>query len=358
MAKVREHKIAQINGDGIGNEVVPEGIRVLDVAGERFGYKLAWTPFPWSCEHYHKTGEMMPKNGLEILKGFEAIFLGAVGYPGVPDHVSLWGLLVPIRRGFQQYANVRPVWTMKGIESPLRKIEGGKIDLLVVRENTEGEYSNVGGRMFEGTDREFCVQESVFTRRGVQNIMRYAFEQARKRERKHVTSVTKSNGICITMPYWDEVFRAVSKEYPDVKTDQYHIDSLCATLVGHPERFDVIVCSNLFGDIVSDLCPALAGSLGIAPSASLNPEREFPSTFEPVHGSAPDIYGKNIANPIAQILTGAMMIEHLGYPEAARTIEKAVEVVVAEGKVLTRDLGGEATTQQVGKAVAELVKSL
>ena len=245
------------------------------------------------------------------------------------------------------------------MESPLRRIEGGKIDLLVVRENTEGEYSNVGGRMFEGTDREFCVQESVFTRRGVRNIMQYAFEQARKRERKHVTSVTKSNGICITMPYWDEVFREISKEYPDVRTDQYHIDSLCATLVGASrDRFDVIVCSNLFGDIVSDLCPALAGSLGIAPSASLNPERAFPSTFEPVHGSAPDIYGKNIANPIAQILTGAMMIEHLGYPEAARTIEKAVEIVVAERKVLTRDLGGEATTQQMGKAIAGLVATL
>ncbi len=358
MAKVREHKIAVINGDGIGNEVVPEGMRVLDAAGERFGFKMAWTSFPWSCEHYHKTGEMMPKNGLEILKAFEAIFLGAVGYPGVPDHVSLWGLLVPIRRGFQQYANVRPVKTMKGIESPLRNIEGGKIDLYVVRENTEGEYSNVGGRMFEGTDREFCVQESVFTKRGCENIMRYAFNLARKREKKLVTSVTKSNGICITMPYWDEMFQSVSKEFPDVKTNHFHIDSLCATLVAHPDRFDVIVCSNLFGDIVSDLAPALAGSLGVAPSASLNPERIFPSTFEPVHGSAPDIAGKGIANPIAQILTGAMMIDHLGYPEAAKTIEKAAEAVILDKKYRTRDLGGEASTQQVGKAVAELVATL
>ncbi|MGZ8474074.1 MAG: tartrate dehydrogenase [Candidatus Deferrimicrobiaceae bacterium] len=357
MAAGKEHKIAVVMGDGIGKEVVPEGMKVLDVAGERFGYRMSWTEFPWSCEHYHKTGVMMPEDGLETLKKYEAVFLGAVGYPGVPDHVSLWGLLVPIRRGFQQYANVRPVKTMEGMESPLRRIEGGKIDILVVRENTEGEYSNVGGRMFEGTEHEFVVQESVFTRRGVRNIMKYAFEEARKRK-KHVTSVTKSNGICITMPYWDELFREISKEYPDIRTDQYHIDSLCATLVAHPERFDVIVASNLFGDIVSDLCPALAGSLGIAPSASLNPERAFPSTFEPVHGSAPDIYGKNIANPIAQILTGAMMIEHLGYPEAARRIEKAVEIVVAERKVLTRDLGGEASTQQMGKAIAGLVATL
>ena len=332
MTKVREHKIALINGDGIGNEVVPEGIRVLDVAGERFGYKIAWTPFPWSCEHYHKTGEMMPKNGLEILKGFEAIFLGAVGYPGVPDHVSLWGLLVPIRRGFQQYANVRPVKTLKGIDSPLRKIEGGKIDILVVRENTEGEYSNVGGRMFEGTEREFCVQESVFTRRGVQNIMRYGFEQARKRERKHVTSVTKSNGICITMPYWDEVFRAISKEYPDVKTDQYHIDSLCATLVAHPERFDVIVCSNLFGDIVSDLCPGAGGKPRHRPVGQPEPGAGVPVDVRAGARLGARHRRQGIANPIAQILTGAMMIEHLGHPEAARTIEKAVEVVVAEGK--------------------------
>ncbi len=358
MATGKEHRIAVIMGDGIGKEVVPEGMKVLDVAGKRFGFKLAWESYPWSCEHYHKTGEMMPKDGLEILKRYDAIFLGAVGYPGVPDHVSLWGLLVPIRRGFQQYANIRPVKTMKGIESPLRKIEGGKIDLLVVRENTEGEYSNVGGRMFEGTEHEFVVQESVFTRRGVRNVMKYAFDEARKRERRHVTSVTKSNGICITMPYWDELFREIAKKYPDVKTDQYHIDSLCATLVSHPERFDVIVCSNLFGDIVSDLCPALAGSLGIAPSASLNPEREFPSTFEPVHGSAPDIYGKGIANPVGQILTGAMMIEHLGYPEAARTIEKAVEVAVGEKEIRTRDLGGEASTQQMGKAIADLVASI
>ena len=358
MPTVHEHKIAVIMGDGIGKEVVPEGTRVLDAAGERFGFKLVWTPFPWSCEYYNSTGEMMPKNGLDILKGYEAIFLGAVGYPGVPDHVSLWGLLVPIRRGFQQYVNFRPVRSMRGIASPLRNIEGGKIDFCVVRENTEGEYSNIGGKMFEGTEQEFVVQEAVFTRKGVERIMRYSFDLARKREKKKVTSATKSNGIVFTMPYWDEIFRGIAKEYPDVKADQYHVDSLCATLVVHPEKFDVVVASNLFGDIISDLGPALAGSLGIAPSASLNPERKFPSLFEPVHGSAPDIAGKGIANPIGQILSGALMVHHLGYPDAARTIEKAVEGAVADRKIRTRDLGGEASTQQMGKAIAELVATL
>jgi tartrate dehydrogenase/decarboxylase/D-malate dehydrogenase len=358
MPTVREHKIAVIMGDGIGKEVVPEGTRVLDAAGERFGFRLAWTPFPWSCEYYNSTGEMMPKNGLEILKAYEAIFLGAVGYPGVLDHVSLWGLLVPIRRGFQQYVNFRPVKSMRGIESPLRNIEGGKIDFCVVRENTEGEYSNIGGKMFEGTEQEFVVQEAVFTRKGVERIMRYSFDLARKREKKKVTSATKSNGIVFTMPYWDEIFREIAKEYPDVKADQYHVDSLCATLVGHPEKFDVVVGSNLFGDILSDLGPALTGSLGIAPTASLNPERKFPSLFEPVHGSAPDIAGKGIANPIGQILSGALMLEHLGYSEAARTIEKAVEGAVADRKIRTRDLGGDASTEQMGKAIAALVATL
>jgi tartrate dehydrogenase/decarboxylase/D-malate dehydrogenase len=353
-----KHKIAVIMGDGIGNEVVPEGTRVLDAAGERFGFKLEWTPFPWSCEYYHSTGEMMPKNGLDILKEYEAIFLGAVGYPGVPDHVSLWGLLIPIRRGFQQYVNFRPVKSMRGIASPLRNIDGGKIDFCVVRENTEGEYSNIGGKMFEGTDQEFVVQEAVFTRMGVERIMRYAFDLARKREKKKVTSATKSNGIVFTMPYWDEIFKGIAKEYRDVKTDQYHIDSLTAMFVLHPEIFDVVVGSNLFGDILSDLGPALAGSLGIAPSASLNPERKFPSMFEPVHGSAPDIAGKGIANPIGQILSGALMVHHLGYPEAARTIEKAVEVAVGDRNIKTRDLGGEASTQQMGKAIAEQVTTL
>ncbi len=353
-----KHRIAVIMGDGIGKEVVPEGMRVLDVAAERFGFKLAWTPFPWSCEYYSSKGEMMPKNGMDILKEYESIFLGAVGYPGVPDHVSLWGLLIPIRRGFQQYVNFRPVRNMRGMTSPLRNIEEGKIDFCVVRENNEGEYSNIGGKMYEGTDQEFVVQETVFTRKGVERIMRAAFDVARKREKKKVTSVTKSNGIVFTMPYWDEIFKGIAKEYPDVKTDQYHVDALSAMFVQHPEQFDVVVGSNLFGDILSDLGAAVAGSLGIAPSASLNPERKFPSMFEPVHGSAPDIAGKGIANPIGQILSGALMVDHLGYPEAAKAIEKAVEVAVADRKIRTRDLGGEASTQQMGKAIAELVATL
>jgi len=353
----RKHKIAVIMGDGIGKEVVPEGMRVLDVAGERFGFKLAWTPFPWSCEYYTSTGEMMPKNGLDILKEYEAIFLGAIGYPDVPDHVSLWGLLIPIRRGFQQYVNFRPVKNMRGITSPLRNIEAGKIDFCVVRENSEGEYSTIGGIMYEGTDQEFVVQEAIFTRKGVERIMRFAFDLARKRKRK-VTSVTKSNGIVFTMPYWDKIFKRIAKEYEDVKTDQYHVDALAAKFVLHPEEFDVVVGSNLFGDILSDLGPALAGSLGIAPSANLNPDRKFPSMFEPVHGSAPDIAGKRIANPIGQILSGALMIDQLGYLEAARTIEKAVEVAVADRNIRTRDLGGVASTQQMGEAIAELVATL
>ncbi|HYA94249.1 MAG TPA: tartrate dehydrogenase [Thermodesulfobacteriota bacterium] len=357
MLTERKHKIAVIMGDGIGKEVVPEGMRVLDVAGERFGFKLAWTPFPWSCEYYTSTGEMMPKNGLDILKEYEAIFLGAIGYPDVPDHVSLWGLLIPIRRGFQQYVNFRPVKNMRGITSPLRNIEAGKIDFCVVRENNEGEYSTIGGIMYEGTDQEFVVQEAIFTRKGVERIMRFAFDLARKRKRK-VTSVTKSNGIVFTMPYWDKIFKRIAKEYEDVKTDQYHVDALAAKFVLHPEEFDVVVGSNLFGDILSDLGPALAGSLGIAPSANLNPDRKFPSMFEPVHGSAPDIAGKRIANPIGQILSGALMIDQLGYLEAARTIEKAVEVAVADRNIRTRDLGGVASTQQMGEAIAELVGTL
>ncbi len=354
----KKHKIAVIMGDGIGKEVVPEGTRVLDVAAKRFGFKLEWKPFPWSCEYYKSTGEMMPKNGLEILKQYEAIFLGAVGYPGVPDHVSLWGLLIPIRRGFQQYVNFRPVKNMKGITSPLRNIEAGQIDFCVVRENNEGEYSNIGGMMYEGTEQEFVVQETVFTRKGVEKIMKFAFDLARKRKKKMVTSVTKSNGIVFTMPYWDEIFRRTAKGYGNVKTEQYHVDALAAAFVLNPAKFDVVVGSNLFGDILSDLGAAVAGSLGIAASGNINPERNFPSTFEPVHGSAPDIAGKGLANPIGQILSGALMVDQLGYPEAARAIEKAVEVAVGDKNIKTRDLGGDATTQQMGKAITELMATV
>jgi len=288
-----------IPGDGIGKEVVPEGLRVLEAAGRRFQLSFSWQHFDWSCETYLKTGKMMPDGGLEQLRPFDAIFLGAVGYPGVPDHISLWGLLIPIRRGFEQYVNLRPVRLLEGIETPLKNFEPGQIDFCVVRENNEGEYSDVGGRIFRGTDEELVMQESIFTRRGVDRILRYAFNLARKR-RSHVTSATKSNGIIHTMPYWDERFRAIAQEFPGIRTDQYHIDILTAHFVRHPDWFDVVVGSNLFGDILSDLGPAVTGSIGIAPSANLNPERKYPSMFEPVHGSAPDIAGKGIANPIGK----------------------------------------------------------
>src|SRR5215467_7343645 len=287
--------IAVIPGDGIGKEVVPEGIRVLDAAGGRFGFQLDWHFFDWSCETYLTTGRMMPLDGLDQLCRFDAIFLGAVGRPDVMDHISLWGLLIPIRRGFQQYVNLRPVRLFEGLESPLKT--PGQINFAIVRENSEGEYSKIGGRLYEDTDEEIVIQETIFTKKGVDRVLRFAFELARTRK-KHLTSATKSNGIIHTMPFWDERFRKLCVEYPDVRTDQYHIDILTAHFVRHPDWFDVVVGSNLFGDILSDLGPAVAGSIGMAPSANLNPEREYPSMFEPVHGSAPDIAGKGIANPI------------------------------------------------------------
>ena len=348
-------RIAVIAGDGIGKEVVPEGIRVLNAAGNRFGFQLTWDFFPWGCEYYLSHGEMIPPDGLETLKGFNAIFLGAVGAPGVPDHISLWGLLLPIRRTFRQYINLRPVRLLQGIQSPLKDKTPGDIDVIVVRENNEGEYSNVGGMMYAGTDQEMVLQTSIFTRIGVERVIRFAFVLANKRPKRHLTSATKSNGIIYTMPYWDEMFHRISKEYPEVHADQYHIDGLAAGLVLHPEKFDVLVASNLFGDILSDLTPALAGSLGIAPSGNLNPEGDFPSMFEPVHGSAPDIAGKGIANPIGQIWSGAMMLHHLGHVDAAWAIETAIEKVLADGKTITPDLGGTATTREVGEAIAEHV---
>jgi tartrate dehydrogenase/decarboxylase / D-malate dehydrogenase len=294
---LKTYKIAVIEGDGIGREVVPEGIRVLEAAARRFDLSLSWQHFNWSCETYLSTGRMMPKDGLEQLRPFDAVFLGAVGYPGVPDHISLWGLLIPIRRAFQQYVNLRPIRLLEGIESPLRHREAGDIDFCIVRENNEGEYSEVGGRLHKNTDLEMAIQETVFTRKGCDRIITYAFELARTRK-NHVTSATKSNGIVFTMPFWDERFTAVAKNYPQVKADQYHIDILSAHFVSHPDRFDVVVGSNLFGDILSDLGAAVVGSMGLAPSANLNPEHEYPSMFEPVHGSAPDIAGKKIANPV------------------------------------------------------------
>ena len=349
------HRIAVIPGDGIGKEVVPEGIRVLEAAGKRFGFDFEWTTFDWSCERYAKTGAMMPEDGLEQLKKFEAIFLGAVGFPGVPDHISLWGLLIPIRRGFQQYINLRPVRLLQGVKSPLAGRTSADIDMIIVRENAEGEYSEVGGRFNRGTADELAVQVAMFTRKGCDRVIKYAFDIAQKRKRKHLTSATKSNGIIHSMPYWDERFALMAKKYPDVKTAQFHIDILTAHFVQHPDWFDVVVASNLFGDILSDLGPAVAGSIGIAPGGNINPEKEFPSMFEPVHGAAPDIAGKAIANPIAQIWTGAMMLDHLGHEDAGAAVVQAIEKVVAGGKVLTRDLGGQASTPDVGKAVAALL---
>jgi tartrate dehydrogenase/decarboxylase / D-malate dehydrogenase len=349
-----KHKIAVIAGDGIGKEVVPEGIRVLDAAGRKFGFEFHWDELPWSCDHYLQHGRMMPEDGLERIRQHDAVFLGAVGFPSVPDHISLWGLLIALRRGFQQYANIRPVRLMPGIKSPLADRAPGDIDFIVVRENNEGEYSAIGGRSFEGTEEEVVLQTSVFTRRGVDRILRYAFELAATREARHVTSATKSNGVFIAMPYWDERFKAMAERYPDIRTSQYHIDILTALFVRNPDRFDVVVASNLFGDILSDLGPACTGTIAIAPSANLNPEREFPSMFEPVHGSAPDIYGRNISNPVGQIWSGAMMLDHLGHKEAGATVLRAIETVLAEGPH-TPDMGGTASTQELGKAIADAV---
>ncbi len=302
-----------------------------------------------------KTGQMMPDDGIELLKGFDAIYLGAVGFPGVADHVSLWGLLIPIRREMRQYVNLRPVRLLKGIDSPLKDREASDIDFYVVRENNEGEYSEIGGRMYAGTDLEMVVQENVFTRNGVDRILKYAFELARSRAAKHLTSATKSNGIVYTMPYWDERFAEMAKHYPDIEVDQYHIDILTANFVLHPDWFDVVVGSNLFGDILSDLGPAIAGTIGIAPSANINPENEYPSMFEPVHGSAPDIAGRGIANPIGQIWSGAMMLEHLGEPDAAASIESAIERVLAESDIHTPDMGGKAATRELGGAIEQII---
>ncbi len=352
------YHIAVIPGDGIGKEVMPEGVRVLDAAARKFGFTLSLDHFDWNCDRLLKSGEWMPENWKDLVGGHHAIYFGATGWPArVPDHVSLWSSLIKFRRDFDQYVNLRPVKLMPGIPCPLAGRKPGDIDYYVIRENTEGEYSSVGGRMFEGTDREFVTQQSCFTRKGVDRIMKFAFELALKRVRQHVTSATKSNGISITMPYWDERFAAMSKQYPHVKTAQYHIDGLTIQMVLNPQRFDVIVASNLFGDILSDLGPATAGTIGIAPSGNINPERVFPSLFEPVHGSAPDIYGRMIANPIGQIWSGAMMLEHLGEPAAGAAIVKAIEHVLESGSDAPRtpDIGGAASTSDLGKAIAAAI---
>lgn len=353
------HRIAIIAGDGIGTEVMPEGIRALEATAKRFNIDLEFTTFEFgSCDYYLEHGQMLPDDWFEQLKGFDALFYGAVGWPDkVPDHISLWGSLLQFRRRFDQYINLRPCKLMPGIKSPLAGRKPGDIDFYVVRENTEGEYSSVGGKMFEGTDREVVIQDTVMTRTGVDRVLKYAFELAQTRPRKKLTSATKSNGISITMPYWDERVVEMAKGYPEIAVDKFHIDILTANFVLHPDWFDVVVGSNLFGDILSDLGPACTGTIGIAPSANINPEGNFPSLFEPVHGSAPDIAGKGIANPIGQIWSGAMMLEHLGYKEAGDAMVTAIEEVLSEGDttVLTRDVGGEGTTASLGKAIANAI---
>lgn len=360
MAKAKRktpvHRIAVIPGDGIGHEVVPEGIKVLEAVGRRFNIDFSWETFDWSCQRFKKKGAMMPEDGLDRIRHHDAVFLGAVGWPGVPDHVSLWGLLIPIRRGFQQYINLRPVRLFEGVKSPLADRKPGDIDYMIVRENNEGEYSAIGGRMFEGTELEAAIQQSVFTRKGCDRVMRYAFNLAMTRKRREVTSATKSNGISISMPYWDERFAAIATEFPKVKTNQFHIDILTAHLVRNPHWFDVIVGSNLFADILSDLGPATTGTIAIAPGGNINPEHDYPSMFEPVHGSAPDIAGKGIANPVGQIWSGAMMLEHLGHKEAAAAIIRAIERLFAETDVRTRDMGGKVTCKELGRAIVELLK--
>ena len=347
------YNIAVIAGDGIGKEVMPEAIKVLEAVASKHDLDFKFDEKDWSCERYHKTGAMMPEDGLASIKEHDSILLGAVGFPGVPDHISLWGLLIPIRRDFNQYVNLRPVRLFEGMRCPLAGREPGEIDMLIVRENVEGEYSAIGGRQYEGTAQEMAVQQSIFTKKGIEQIMRYAFEAAKQRDRKQVTSATKSNGIIHSMPYWDERFEAISAEYPDITTDKFHIDILTAHFVRNPHWFDVVVGSNLFGDILSDLGPAVTGTIGIAPGANINPEREFPSMFEPVHGSAPDIAGQGICNPIGEIWSAAMMLEHLGHKEAADDIVTAIETVIRDSNVKTPDMGGKANTRELGQAVVD-----
>ena len=348
------HHIAVIPGDGIGKEVMQEGVRVLEAVSGRLGVRLEieWLDFA-SCDYFLTHGQMLPDDWFQTLSRYHAIYFGAVGWPAkVPDHVSLWGSLLQFRRRFDQYVNLRPVRLMPGVPSPLAGRRPGEIDFMIVRENTEGEYSSIGGRAFEGTDREVVIQETIMTRTGVDRILRYAFDLARRRERKHLTSATKSNGIHVSMPYWDERFEAVGAEYPDVRLDKYHIDALAAQFVLHPDRFDVVVASNLFGDILSDLGPACTGTIGIAPSGNIDPTRKHPSLFEPVHGSAPDIAGRGVANPVGQIWAGAMMLEHLGESDAAAAVVGAIERSLASPSGRTADLGGKLNTEQCGRAIA------
>ena len=351
-------KIAVIPGDGIGKEVMPEGLRVLQAAAKRFDFSLQFTHVDWArCDYYQQTGQMMPDDWKAQLSGMDAIYFGAVGWPAtVPDHISLWGSLLKFRREFDQYVNLRPVRLFEGVPCPLAGRKPGDIDFLVVRENTEGEYTKLGGIMYEGTEREIVIQENVFSRHGADRVLKFAFELAPSRTRKHLTVATKSNGIAISMPWWDGRADLMAQAYPKVTVDKQHIDILCARFVLQPTRFDVVVASNLFGDILTDLGPACTGTIGLAPSANLNPDRTFPSLFEPVHGSAPDIYGKNIANPVAMIWSGALMLDFLGCRPAHDAIVSAIETVLAQGP-RTPDLGGTSSTTDIGEAIAKLISA-
>ena len=352
-----KYNIAVIPGDGIGTEVVPEALKVLEVVSNKYGINLELDHFDFSSyEYYSKHGQMMPDDWKSQIGSHDALFFGAVGWPEkIPDHVSLWGSLLKFRREFDQYINLRPVKLMPGVPSPLANKKPGDIDFYIIRENTEGEYSSIGGKMFPDTDREIVMQETVMSRVGVDRVLKFAFELAQKTEKKHLTSATKSNGISITMPYWDERVESMAKTYPEIKWDKYHIDILCAHFVLNPEKFNVVVASNLFGDILSDLGPACTGTIGIAPSGNINPEKNFPSLFEPVHGSAPDIAGKGIANPIGQIWAGAMMLEHLGHKNASDDIVRAIEEVLEKEEYRTGDLGGKASTSTCGSAIADAI---
>ena len=360
---MKSFRIAVIPGDGIGKEIMPEGLRVLEAVGRKFDIQFKFDELDWSCDYHAKHGRMMPEDGLKQLEKHDAVYFGAVGWPAMlPDHISLWGLLIPFRRGYDQYVNLRPARLMPGIIAPVVRKDGGRrepgeIDMFIVRENTEGEYSSIGGRMFPGTEREIVMQETVMSRIGVDRVLKFAFELARSRPKKHLTSATKSNGIAITMPYWDERVAAMAANYPDVRVDKFHIDILTAHFVQRPDYFDVVVASNLFGDILSDLGPACTGTIGIAPSANLNPDRRYPSLFEPVHGSAPDIAGQQIANPIGQIWCGAMMLDFLGYRQAHDAVLSAIEKLLdpGSGAPRTPDIGGAARTIDVGRAIAELI---
>jgi tartrate dehydrogenase/decarboxylase / D-malate dehydrogenase len=353
--------IAALAGDGIGKEVLPIGMQAVQAAASRYGVRIDWQEKAWaSCDWYAQHGDMMPPDWKEQLMPMDAIYFGAVGWPAtVPDHISLWGSLLKFRREFDQYVNLRPCVLMPGIPSPLAGRKPGDIDFFVVRENTEGEYSSIGGRMFEGTEREMAIQETIMTRTGIDRVLRYAFELARRRPKKHLTSATKSNGISITMPYWDERVAAMALHYPDVRVDKFHIDILTAHFVKNPDWFDVVVASNLFGDILSDLGPACTGTIAIAPSANINPDRLFPSLFEPVHGSAPDIAGKGVANPIGMVWSGALMLDHLGHRQAAADIVQAIERTLADPHApRTGDMGGRAGTVELGAAILQTLQAL